>query len=54
MVIPPVAPPDFSRMVNDRFPAEVAGVVALRREGGGSPSQSALIQMLPSEIIQIV
>jgi hypothetical protein len=26
---------DFTRMVNDRFRAGVAGVVALRREGGG-------------------
>jgi hypothetical protein len=33
---------DFARMVNDRFPAEDAGVVALRREGGGSPIQSGI------------
>jgi hypothetical protein len=41
-------------MVNDQFPAGVARVVALRRERGGSLSRSALIQMLASEIIQIV
>jgi hypothetical protein len=54
MVIPPIMFRDFTRMVNDRFPADVAGVVALRRESGGSPSNSALIQMRPSKIIQIV
>jgi hypothetical protein len=41
-------------MVNDRFPAEVAGVVSLRRQSGGSPGKPALIQMPAIEIIQIV
>src|SRR5688572_33147275 len=53
-VIPPVVAADFTRMVNDRFPAQVARVVSLRRQIGRIASQHALIQMLRSEIIQIV